>query len=138
MLTDEHMDHHMDRAAYRVPLVKENRRRRRKGKKMGSLEIFAWIVLIALIAACIAAWVVLAMLPGRIARNRNHPQADAINVSGWLGALALGIFWPLALIWAFYDPGARTKSTDEQDLTLLEKRVADLEKALAASAGRET
>ena len=78
---------------------------------MSGLDIFAWIVLVVLVACVVVGFVILAMLPGKIARQRGHPQADAINVAGWLGALALGVFWPLALIWAFtrspllpYDP----------------------------------
>ena len=103
---------------------------------MDGLDIFAWIVLIVLVATAVIAWIVLAMLPGRIARNRNHPQAEAINISGWLGALAFGIFWPLALIWAFYDPRPRT--INDQELTLLKKRIADLEQALEVSARART
>ncbi|MEM7462627.1 MAG: DUF3302 domain-containing protein [Pseudomonadota bacterium] len=68
---------------------------------MTGLDIFAWIVLIILILALLVGFIVLAMLPGKIARQRNHPQSDAINVAGWVGALGAGIFWPLALIWAF-------------------------------------
>ncbi len=54
---------------------------------MGGLDIFALIVLLVLLVAIVVAWVVLAMLPGKMAKQRNHPQADAINVGGWLGAL---------------------------------------------------
>jgi uncharacterized protein DUF3302 len=68
---------------------------------MTGLDIFAWIVLIVLIAVIIAGFIILAMLPGKIAAQRGHPQAEAINVAGWLGALAFGVFWPLALVWAF-------------------------------------
>ncbi|MGI9364693.1 MAG: DUF3302 domain-containing protein [Rhizobiaceae bacterium] len=69
---------------------------------MSGLDIFAWIVLLVLIATAIAIFVFLAMLPGKVAKQRNHPQQSAVNVAGWLGALALGVFWPLALVWAFY------------------------------------
>ncbi|MEP2531021.1 DUF3302 domain-containing protein [Shimia sp.] len=69
---------------------------------MSGLDIFAWVVLIVLIFTVIGIFVFLAMLPGRIAKGRNHPQSEAVNVAGWLGALALGVFWPLALVWAFY------------------------------------
>ena len=86
---------------------------------MSGLDIFAWIVLIVLGFTAIAIWVVLAMLPGRIAKARNHPQADAINVSGWLGALIFGFFWPLALIWAFTKP--RIGSEVDQLLARIEK-----------------
>jgi Protein of unknown function (DUF3302) len=68
---------------------------------MTGLDIFAWIVLITLIAVVVAGFIILAMLPGKIAAQRGHPQAEAINVAGWLGALALGVFWPLALVWAY-------------------------------------
>lgn len=68
---------------------------------LDALDIFAWIVLLVLVVAAIAAWIVLARLPGQVARRRGHPYADAVNVAGWLGALMLGLLWPLALIWAF-------------------------------------
>ena len=66
------------------------------------------------------------MLPGRIARARNHPQAAAIAVGGWMGTLALGIFWPLALIWAFTSP------REGDQIARLEARVEALERARAS------
>lgn len=39
-------------------------------------------------------------LPGRIARQRQHPQADAITLCGWIGVFLVGIGWLVALIWA--------------------------------------
>ena len=39
-------------------------------------------------------------LPGRIAIARNHPEAEAVNVMGWVGFLAF-VPWIQALIWAF-------------------------------------
>ena len=69
---------------------------------VSGLDIFAWIVLVVLIITAIAIFVFLAMLPGRIARQRNHPQHEAVNVACWLGAIALGVFWPLARVWSFY------------------------------------
>jgi NADH:ubiquinone oxidoreductase subunit 6 (subunit J) len=81
---------------------------------VSGLDIFAWVVLIVLIGTVIAIFLFLAMLPGRIARQRNHPQHEAVNVAGWLGAIALGVFWPLALVWAFYvSPGQELPMTDE-------------------------
>lgn len=38
-------------------------------------------------------------LPGRIAKQRNHPDADAVNLMGWLGFLGV-VPWIQALIWA--------------------------------------
>jgi hypothetical protein len=70
------------------------------------LDIFALIVLIVLLTATVVAWLILGMLPGRIARQRNHPQAEAINVCGWWGVLTMGILCPLAFIWAYTKPGS--------------------------------
>jgi hypothetical protein len=39
-------------------------------------------------------------LPGRIAYARKHPDAEAINLMGWLGFLAV-VPWMQAFLWAF-------------------------------------
>lgn len=82
---------------------------------MSGLDIFAWIVLVVLIATVITIFVFLAMLPGRIAKQRNHPQQEAVNVAGWLGAIAMGFFWPLALVWAFYVYPGQSLPTPDAD-----------------------
>ncbi len=79
---------------------------------MSGLDIFAIIVLLILIVAAIAIWIVLAMLPGKIAAKRNHPQAEAINIGGWLGAILGGVFWPIFLVWAFTKPIRVTSAGD--------------------------
>lgn len=67
------------------------------------IDIFAWIVLITLTASTIAVVIFLAMLPGLIARRRDHPWAQAVTVAGWV-TLFLGFaLWPIALIWAYVD-----------------------------------
>jgi len=68
------------------------------------LDIFALVVLLVLLASAVAIWVILGMMPGRIARKRNHPQADAINVCGWFGVITMGLLCPLAYIWAYTSP----------------------------------
>ena len=70
---------------------------------MTGLDIFATIVLLLVIATVVGILVVLAMMPGKIAAQRNHPQAEAVNVAGWLGMLT-GIIWILAMIWAYIKP----------------------------------
>ena len=71
---------------------------------MSALDIFALIVLLVMLGAVIAIWVILGMMPGKIAHSRNHPQAEAINVCGWWGVITLGILLPLAFIWAHTNP----------------------------------
>jgi hypothetical protein len=39
-------------------------------------------------------------LPGRIAIARNHPEAEAVYLMGWIGFLAV-VPWIQALGWAF-------------------------------------
>jgi len=70
---------------------------------MSGLDIFAWIVLIVLVASTVAVIIFLAMLPGMIAKSRHHPWAQAVTVAGWV-TLFLGFaLWPLVLIWAYVD-----------------------------------
>ena len=90
------------------------------------LDIFALIVMIVLIAVAIALIVKLGPLPGRIARGRGHPQADAIMVLGWVGIVTLGLAWPVALVWAYTRPGdAKTRELSDR-IVALEAEVAEL------------
>ena len=74
------------------------------------MSYFALAVLLILAAAAVVIWVVLGYLPGRIARDRNHPQADAISVCGWWGLLTMGLLLPVAYIWAYSNPRWRDES----------------------------
>ena len=85
------------------------------------LDIFALVVMGVLVAVVIWLVVLLGPLPGKIARDRGHPQADAIFVLGWIGIITLGLAWPVALVWAYTRPGGN-----------LGARVEALEAELAA------
>jgi hypothetical protein len=69
-----------------------------------AFDVMAFVVFGVLIAVTVIIVVSLGQLPGRIAQCRKHPQAAAVNVAGWLGLATLGLVWPLALIWAFWNP----------------------------------
>lgn len=90
------------------------------------LNLFALIVLIVLIVLAVIVAAVLGGLPGKIARTREHPHAEAVTVCGWLGLLTLGVLWPVAMIWAYWKPVA---DTSETEICELKKRVAALEDA---------
>jgi hypothetical protein len=79
---------------------------------MSFLDVFALVVLAVLLLAAIVLIGVLGSLPGRIARTRGHPQADAITVGGWLGLLFGGVLWPVMMIWAY----TNTASTERKEL----------------------
>ncbi|MFD2675561.1 DUF3302 domain-containing protein [Camelimonas lactis] len=75
---------------------------------MSGLDIFAWIVLIVLAASTIAVFCIAGWLPGHIASERGHPNAQAVRVAGWVTLFFGFALWPLALIWAYVDvPAAR-------------------------------
>jgi hypothetical protein len=46
----------------------------------------------------------IAQFPGKKAKERNHPQADAINILGWIGPFVGGVGWVVALVWAYTNP----------------------------------
>ena len=61
-------------------------------------------ILIVLVLVLIWLYTAIAKIPGSKARERGHPQADAINVLGWVGPL-LGVApWLVALVWAHTRP----------------------------------
>ncbi len=67
------------------------------------LNLAAWAVLIVLILSIATVIVFLAMLPGSIARKRNHPWAQGVSVAGWVTLFCGFALWPVALIWAYVD-----------------------------------
>ncbi len=67
------------------------------------LMIAAAVVIVFLVFLFFFVALDLAVLPGRIARQRGHPQADAVRMAGIIGFLT-AVLWPLALIWAYHRP----------------------------------
>lgn len=81
---------------------------------MEPLSIFALLILAILVVCAIAVWLYLAILPGQIARARNHSKADAVAVCGYWGAITLGILMPVAFIWSYMEDN-RDNSVAEQE-----------------------
>jgi cytochrome b561 len=99
-----------------------------------------WLTLVALcVMPVVAAYVIyrLGSLPGEVARARNHPQADAINICGWMGIITL-VLWPLALVWAYLAPNRPLSgvSTTERENKALIDRLHEARQRLAALEGR--
>ena len=102
---------------------------------MTGLDVFTFVVMFVLLTAAAILIKLLGALPGNIARSRSHPQADAINVCGWLGIVTLGLLWPVALIWAYTRPpgapGTPDQDTDSrQSVKALEQTIAELSERL--------
>jgi hypothetical protein len=77
---------------------------------MAFIDVFAWIVLIVLMATLVAIFVALGMMPGLIARRRGHPWAQAVAVGSWAALIFGFVLWPLVLIWAYVDAPAKPEA----------------------------
>ena len=78
------------------------------GFQVGFWDYVTFGALIIIGAAIGGAVLLILGLPGKIAIARRHPEADAVNLMGWVGFLAI-VPWIQALIWAF-------KPTDVVDI----------------------
>jgi len=70
------------------------------GFQVGFWDYATFVVLAILVATGLGVAVFVLGLPGRIAIARNHPEADAVYLMGWIGFLAV-VPWIQALGWAF-------------------------------------
>lgn len=82
--------------------------------------------------------VLLAAMPGQLAKRAGHPQAKAINICGWLG-FPTGVLWVVAMVWALTrrpligSPDVPSTTDDlEGQLDRLEQAIQQLEKQLEA------
>ena len=70
---------------------------------MGVLDVVSLAILAILILGAVFLILIVAAIPGVLAKKRHSPWAEAINVAGWVGVL-LPPIWMLALIAAFVRP----------------------------------
>lgn len=82
---------------------------------MTGIDIFALIILITIACTGVGVFVYLAMWPGKVAKQRGHAQAEAIQVGSWVTLIAGGIFWPLVVIWAYYQAPETSQGSDVQE-----------------------
>jgi len=99
------------------------------GNELGLYDYLAF----AAVAVCVAGFLALAVfmlgLPGRLALARRHPDAEAVNVMGWVGFLAV-VPWIQAFMWAF-------KPTDVVDVRRFPRQEEEAEREeLARLAGK--
>src|SRR3954471_12251810 len=91
------------------------------GFQLDFWDYVTFLSLFVLVAAGLGLAVFVLGLPGRIAIARNHPEAEAVYLMGWVGFLAV-VPWVQALGWAFrpttvidrgYMPEERRQETEE-------------------------
>jgi hypothetical protein len=130
-----------------------------KGETLDKVaDVLTWIVLIVAPLAAIVIFLLIHILPEKIAEKKKHPQAKAIQCLCLLSLVFGGMLWPLAWLWAFTKPVLHKMAygTDKeehghadgappppvqgetQELQRLRQRIAELESKLAAAAVPET
>lgn len=67
-------------------------------------DILAWVVLIVAPIVGIAAFLLVHILPEKIAEKKQHPQAGAIQCLCLLSLVFGGLLWPIAWLWAYTKP----------------------------------
>lgn len=65
-----------------------------------ALDYVALGILIAVTLILTYGMIALCDVPYQIARRRNHPHQDAIQVAGWVSLFTLHAIWPFLWIWA--------------------------------------
>lgn len=128
-----------------------------KGETLDKVaDVLTWIVLIVAPIVGIILFLLVHILPEKIAEKRQHPQATAIQCLCLLSLVFGGLLWPLAWLWAYSKPvfhklaygtdkvthgeedAPPTSRPDESDeLRQLRQRVAELEARLAGASGAE-
>ncbi len=119
----------------------------------------AWVVLIVAPLVAIGVFLLVHILPEKIAEKKKHPQAKAIQTLCILSLFFGGMLWPLAWLWAYtkpvlhkmaygtdtaehgHDEVAATSSSqydDAEEVRQLAKRIAELEARLGARSAAKT
>jgi CBS domain containing-hemolysin-like protein len=109
-------------------------------------DVLTWIVLIVAPIVGIIVFLLIHILPEKIAEKRQHPQAGAIQCLCLLSLVFGGLLWPLAWLWAYSkpvlykmaygtdkvahghnEPDAESTKDESSELKQLRLRVAELE-----------
>ena len=64
----------------------------------------AWVVLFIAPLAAIGIFLIIHILPEKIAEKKQHPQLDAIKTLCLLSLVFGGLLWPIAWLWAYTKP----------------------------------
>mgnify|MGYP003524735721 CR=1 FL=1 len=115
-------------------------------------NVLTWIVLVVAPVVGIGVFLMVHILPEKIAEKNHHPQTKAIQCLCLLSLFFGGMLWPLAWLWAYSKPvlyqmaygtdkvvhGKKDAAPapggeDAEELRQLRQRVAELESKLAGT-----
>jgi hypothetical protein len=118
-------------------------------------DVLTWVVLVVAPIVGIVVFLLVHILPEKIAEKKQHPQAKAIQCLCLLSLAFGGLLWPLAWLWAYTKPvlykmaygtdqvahgheDAPMPDKDAADeLMRLRQRVVELESNLAGKSAAE-
>jgi hypothetical protein len=120
-------------------------------------DVLTWVVLVVAPVVGITVFLLVHILPEKIAEKKKHPQTDAIKTLCLLSLVFGGMLWPLAWLWAYSKPvmyklaygtdklehghddaAVPSESTsDVEELKRLRKQVSELESKLAGKPATE-
>jgi len=121
-------------------------------------DVLTWVVLVIAPIVGIAVFLLIHILPEKIAEKKQHPQAKAIQCLCLLSLVFGGILWPLAWLWAYTKPVMHKLAygTDKvehgheeetpqptvdhkeaEEIKHLRRRVAELETEMAEKTGEK-
>ena len=76
-----------------------------KGEALDTVaDVLTWVVLIIAPLVGIAVFLLIHILPEKIAEKKQHPQAGAIQCLCLLSLVFGGMLWPIAWLWAYTKP----------------------------------
>jgi CBS domain containing-hemolysin-like protein len=116
-------------------------------------DVLTWIVLVVAPIIGIVVFLLIHILPEKIAEKKQHPQAKAIQCLCLLSLVFGGLLWPLAWLWTYTKPvlyrmaygsdkvapehgdaPSKPHPDEATELKLLRQRVAELEAKLGHKA----
>jgi hypothetical protein len=67
-------------------------------------DVMTWVVLVVAPVVAIGVFLLIHILPEKIAEKKHHPQTHAIQCLCLLSLFFGGLLWPLAWLWAYTRP----------------------------------
>ena len=119
-----------------------------KGEALDKVaDVLTWVVLVIAPIIGIGLFLIIHILPEKIAERREHPQTRAIQCLCLLSLVFGGILWPLAWLWAYTRPVlhklaygtdklVHRQDEDEEEIKQLRERIVKLEVKQAVGGGK--
>jgi hypothetical protein len=78
-------------------------------------DVVVWVVVVLVPIVGVAVFWILHVWPERVAEEKHHPQASAIQALCLMSLVFGGLLWPLAMLWAYMKPLEFRLARDEDD-----------------------